>query len=223
LTVKLTTPDASTATQAVTVSSTGAGALKISAGPYEGLQTFTMAFSLASPQGLAITHIDFSCLDDGRVQYTTTKLPINSVACGPYTGVGNGRARVSAYAVAPGQTTESLLYTDAWYFHIWTFAELDHIVRSTYINMFSRLKAGNINGALNGFTATAAPIYSAIFNAIGVANLPSAVDHLGSLQTRELSEGFADYKFIQSTPNGPGTFPIHILRATDGIWRIDSM
>jgi hypothetical protein len=88
--------------------------------------------------------------------------------------------------------------------------------------MLARLRAGNIPGALNAFTGSAYAKYNAIFTQLE-ATLPTLVDQIGDIEDISFGADLAELGIVRNTPDGPQRFMIYLIRAEDGIWRIDSM
>ena len=64
--------------------------------------------------------------------------------------------------------------------------------------------------------------YQNVFTQLG-ANLSSAVDQIGTLQTGALNSEMAEYTVLRSAGGSAQTFLIYFLRGDDGVWQIDGM
>jgi hypothetical protein len=95
-------------------------------------------------------------------------------------------------------------------------------LRGVYDGMVTRLRAGNIQSALTAFTGSAYEKYNAIFTQLQ-PSLASLVDQLGELQEVTFNMDLAEFSFVRTTPDGPQKFMLYMIRAEDGIWRIDGM
>ena len=80
-------------------------------------------------------------------------------------------------------------------------AALDAQVRAVYEGMVSRLRAGDIEGALAFFTPGAAPQYREIFEDIG-ADLPSVANMLGTLTGGSVMGPLAEYLLVRDLEGG---------------------
>ena len=98
----------------------------------------------------------------------------------------------------------------------------DRMLRGIYNGMLDRLRAGNINGALNTVTSSIYDRFQTLFNA-NSANLPTIVNSLGTIQQVKASGDFAELLIMRNSPTGPVGYFVYLIRAEDGIWRIDSM
>src|SRR4029079_1481058 len=84
-------------------------------------------------------------------------------------------------------------------------------LRAIYDGMLSRLKAGNIPGALTAFTGSAYARYSAVFEQLR-ASLPSIVDRIGEVRESTMNLDLAEFAVVRSTPQGPRRFLIYLIR-----------
>jgi hypothetical protein len=88
--------------------------------------------------------------------------------------------------------------------------------------MLTRLKAGNVPGALTAFTGSVYDKYNEIFTQLQ-PSLAEIVDQLGEVEELTFNGEVGELTIVQNTPDGPQTFLIYMLRSEDGIWRIDGM
>ncbi len=95
-------------------------------------------------------------------------------------------------------------------------------LRAVYDGMLLRLKSGNIAGALTAFTGAAYAKYQAIFAQLQ-PNLAAIVDQLGEVREMSFGSDLAELSVVRDTPDGPRRFMLYLIRAEDGIWRIDGM
>jgi hypothetical protein len=101
-------------------------------------------------------------------------------------------------------------------------AVLQANLRGIYDGVLSRLKAGNVVGALTAFTGSAYEKYSAIFTQLQ-SSLATIVDQLGTVREITFNADVAELSVVRDTPEGPRLFMVYLVRAEDGIWRIDGM
>lgn len=98
----------------------------------------------------------------------------------------------------------------------------DTMLRDAYMEMLARLKAGNIDSALNAFTGGVREKYRNIFLALQ-PELPTIVDRLGTLQEGVIGEELAEYILSREVNGTRQGFLMYLLRSEDGVWRIDGM
>ena len=95
-------------------------------------------------------------------------------------------------------------------------------LRAIYDGMLQRLRAGNVPGALTAVTGSAYEKYRAIFTELQ-PTLASVVDRLGEIREMNFGADLAELGIVRDTPEGPQRFMLYMIRAEDGIWRIDGM
>ena len=102
--------------------------------------------------------------------------------------------------------------------------QLDGEIRGVLSAMFSKLRAGDIDGALTAFTPSAADRYRQTFLAIGPSNLASVIDRSGMLvDVGILANGLAECVFVRGAGAASRTFLVYLSKEGDGVWRISSM
>jgi hypothetical protein len=103
-------------------------------------------------------------------------------------------------------------------------ANPDDKLRATCNAMTSRLRAGDVEGAMNFITGGAMEQYRTLFNALRDAGqLPGAVDALGTMRGATIGNGFGELIISRETPSGTVAFLISFSRGPDGVWRIEGM
>lgn len=98
----------------------------------------------------------------------------------------------------------------------------DSMLRETYAQMLARLKAGNLDSALNAFTGGVRDKYRSIFLTLQ-PELPAIVDRLGTLREGVIGEELAEYILSREVNGTRQGFLMYLLRSEDGVWRIDGM
>jgi hypothetical protein len=106
--------------------------------------------------------------------------------------------------------------------HVTTAAEEDMKLRAVINGMLDALRRGDIEAALNFFSASRVEHQRNVFNAIG-ADLPNAVGRLGNIVDGQLSDGLAEYLIVRDFPDGKRGFLVYLLQEGDGVWRIAQM
>ena len=91
-----------------------------------------------------------------------------------------------------------------------------------YENMLLRLKAGNIDGALTAFTGSAYDKFKEIFTQLQ-PDLVNIIEQLGTVTEATFNLNVAELTLVRDNAEGTQRFMIYLLRAEDGIWRIDGM
>ena len=93
-------------------------------------------------------------------------------------------------------------------------------VRAVYSGVIDRLKASNIEGAVNLFTNVIRENYRTAFAQAG-SGLSAMVDGFGTVKGMRLNGDFAELLVVRATVEGDMVFSVFLVQDGDGIWRID--
>lgn len=219
VTAVVTTQDGQATSQSITVNSSGPGAFVVHAAPTEGLDSLQVTFTIENPGSTAFKQINFDLDNDGVPNLIATASQF----------VGGKLIVTATYPVG------------TWLAVIKVFDDQDRVIYSTtksivvlmpivlqgnllaiYDGMLARLRAGNIPGALTAFTGSAYDKYNAIFTQLQ-PSLKSIVDQLGEIREINFSDDVAEISVVRNTTDGLQRFMLYMIRAEDGIWRIDGM
>ncbi len=219
ITAVVTGMDGQTATQEITLESTGPAPFTVDASPTEGLGSLTVQFSIANPAHTPFNKIIVDLDGDG---YPNLIAIPNDVDNRPYTFTatypqGTWTATITALDAADQpifSTTRAIVVLMPEF--------LEGRLRAVYSGMLARLRAGNIPGAMTAFTGYAYAKYEAIFTQLRAA-LPGLVDQVGEIDETTFGVDLAEFSIVRNTSDGPQRFMVYLIRAEDGIWRIDSM
>lgn len=219
ITAVVTTQDGQSSSQSLTISSTGTGAFVVHAAPTEGLESLQVTFTVEDPAGTPFEQIFVDLDGDGfpNLILTPDQFVDGKVTIRATYPVGTWLAVVTAY-----DEQDRVIYSTSKSIVVRIPAILQNDLRGVYDGMVTRLRAGNIPGALTAFTGSAYEKYNAIFTQLQ-PSLSSLVDQLGELQEVTFNMDLAEFSFVRNTPDGPQKFMLYMIRAEDGIWRIDGM
>lgn len=214
LAVSGTAPEGAMLTRSVTVTASGRGPIELLATPTQGIAPLGVSFSAVS-DGMGIAQIEADYDGDGTVDFTLVQpeAVLQHTYAAP--GVYQAQIKVTDTQGTVHAFTQAVVAT--------SLASADAMLRGVYGGMLTKLRAGDIDGAVASFTASAREQYRGTFEAIGRANLASVVDRLGSIDGGTISERFAEYVLIRSKPEGPQVYLVYLIRGEDGVWRIDGM
>ncbi|MGE5169728.1 MAG: Ig-like domain-containing protein [Rudaea sp.] len=219
VTAVVVTQDGVTSSQSIVVNSSGRGAFVVHAAPTEGLESLDVTFTVENPDGVTFKQIDFDFEEDGLPDLIA--LPGDFVdgrlVVGATYPAGTWRAVIKAY-----DDQDQVIYATAKSIVVRLPSLLQGNLRAIYDGMLSRLKAGNVAGALTAFTGSAYEKYSAIFTQLQ-PSLATIVDQLGEVREIDFDADLAELSVVRDTPDGPRRFMVYLVRAEDGIWRIDGM
>ena len=214
LTATYTMQDGTTASQVINITSSGTNPIQVTATDYDGLAPMTFNLGVTDTTGNPILSVSVDPGGNGSVGTLT---------------IGSYDATIPLTYPNPGTYTPTVTVTDALGNHSQTvtivvrdISAVDSLLRNIYGGMLTKLKAGDINGALTAVTDGMHAKYQNVFTQLG-ANLSSAVDQIGTLQTGALNSEMAEYTVLRSAGGSAQTFLIYFLRGDDGVWQIDGM
>jgi hypothetical protein len=219
ITAVITTQDGQSSSQSITINSTGPGAFVVRAAPTEGLESLQVTFTVENPAGTIFKQIFFDLDGDGfpNLILTPDQFVNGKVTITATYPAGTWLAVLTAY-----DDQDRIVYSTSKSIVVRIPAIMQNDLRGVYDGMVTRLRAGNIQSALTAFTGSAYEKYNAIFTQLQ-PSLASLVDQLGELQEVTFNMDLAEFSFVRTTPDGPQKFMLYMIRAEDGIWRIDGM
>jgi hypothetical protein len=213
------TQDGTTFTDTLALESTGPGRFVVHAAPTEGLESLQVTFTAENPSELpfGVMYIDFSSDDNPDVIVNPSQFH-------------DGQFSISAtYAVGTWVSTivflddlGRLLYSTQKSIVVRRAQTLQAKVMAVYDGMLTRLRAGNIPGAMTAFTGSAYEKYNQIFAQLQ-PSLAEIIDQLGTITEINFNLDMAELTLVRDTETGQQRFLIYLLRSEDGIWRIDGM
>jgi len=213
----VTTQDGATASQAITVNSSGAAApFTVSIDEPDGIAPHTVTISVTGG-GTPVASVEFDVDGNGTVDLVSPGIPAAG-AQATYSSAGTVRPRVT-FKDAAG----TVIYTTTKQVHIVDPADKYNLVKGVFTGMLGRLSAGNTTGASTALTSTAGDKYLPVFDALGTA-LPATAGQLGTIQRATFTNGVAEIMLVRPGANGQSTaFFVYMIKDQDGIWRIDAM
>jgi hypothetical protein len=219
ITAVIPTQDGQSSSQSITINSTGPGAFVVRAAPTEGLESLQVTFTVENPAGTIFKQIFFDLDGDGfpNLILTPEQFVNGKVTITATYPAGTWLAVLTAY-----DDQDRIVYSTSKSIVVRIPAIVQNDLRGVYDGMVTRLRAGNIQSALTAFTGSAYEKYNAIFTQLQ-PSLASLVDQLGELQEVTFNMDLAEFSFVRTTPDGPQKFMLYMIRAEDGIWRIDGM
>lgn len=212
--VSATSPEGASVTQSVSVTASGPGQIQLLATPTQGIAPLPVTFGALSDTPV-IARIEADYDGDGTVDFTSADPDAVMEHTYPTPGVYEARFAVTDVQGATHPFTGLVVVN--------SLASMDAMLRGVYTGMLTKLRAGDIDGALTYFTAGTATKYRTVFSTIGAANLPSVVDRLGTIDDGTISDQFAEYVLVRNKPAGPQAYLVYLIRGQDGVWRIDGM
>ncbi|MEN8131743.1 MAG: PKD domain-containing protein [Pseudomonadota bacterium] len=200
--------------ESIEVTSSGPAPVQVRLEPPCGPAPHTVEYLIRSNTLNAMQSVELDFENDGQVDQVVTDLatPITY----DYPVPGSYTTAVTVYDDQGKQyrTIHPVMVTD--------IAQEDAKLRSIYLSMLERLKAGSITGALNNVTGGVHEKYREIFQSLA-PDLQAIVGQLGDLSTGAIGRDMAEYVVTRTVNGEQKAFPIYLLRSEDGVWRIDGM
>lgn len=219
VTAVVTTQDGQTTSQSIAINSTGPGAFVVRASPTEGLNSLQVTFTVENPGNVPFKQINFDLDNDGfpNVIATPNQFTDGTLTVTATYPVGTWLATIKVY-----DDQDHAIYSTTKSIVVLQPILLQGNLLAIYDGMLSRLRAGNIPGALTAFTGAAYDKYNAIFTQLQ-PTLASIADQLGEVREVNFGIDLAEFSVVRNTLEGPKRFMFYLIRAEDGIWRIDGM
>ena len=219
VTAVVTTQDGQSTSHSITINSSGAGAFVVHASPTEGLDSLNVSFTVENPGNVPFKQINFDLDNDGFPNVIATAAQFFD---GKLTVTATYPAGTWLAVIKVFDDQDRVIYSTSKSIVVFIPSILQGNLRAIYDGMLGRLRAGNIAGALTAFTGSAYDKYNAIFTQLQ-GSLATIVDQLGEISEINFGEDIAEFSVTRNTANGPQRFMLYMIRAEDGIWRIDGM
>jgi hypothetical protein len=219
ITAIVTTQDGQTSSRTITLNSTGRGPFVVRAAPAEGLNSLTVAITVENPDNSAFARMTFDLDNDGlaNVAVTPAQFSDGKLTVSATYPIGTWLAVVKAY-----DDQDRVIYSTSKSIVVLSPTVLQAKLNGIYDGMLNRLRAGNVQGALSAFTASARDRYGVVLGQLETA-LPSIIDQVGELTEFNFGIDLAELSVVRATSDGPRRFMLYMLRSEDGIWRFDGM
>ena len=212
--VTLTTLAGMTTTQALTVTSTGPGAVRITASPTQGMAPLEVVYQVSPGVATTIARVEVDIEGNGSFDQVLTAEPWSASVT--YSGSG------TVSPVIRVTDAQGVVRTEAIPIVLVDPAELDQNLRAVWSAMSTALAAGDKSTAMRYLDVSAQQKYGPVFDAL-LPNMPQIVGTFSALQSVTLSGGLGEYA-VNRTINGENRlFLIYFGRNGDGVWRLGSM
>jgi hypothetical protein len=214
LTVTATTPDGQTATDTLTVTSSGSAPFKIEATPGGGVAPLTVAFQLGNGTGHVLQSIAIDYDGDGVNDFTTTD-PKAALAY-TYNTPNAYQATVDAvddkgtHHIAKAQ----IVVKDA--------AQMDALFNSVWSSMQTALVGNDQGKALQFLDQQAKDKYGPVFQTLA-QDMPAILGTFSPLQRVSISERIGEYAVNRTIDGINRIFFIYFIQGEDGVWRLNAM
>ncbi len=214
LEIRVTTLDGQTATRNLTVTREGVRSFRAHAAPAAGIAPSPVRFEVSPTGARAVARIQVDYQGDGSIDFSTT----------------NPGAEIRFVYTAPGVYGARVLVMDAdgvQELHtvqvvVQDLVKVDQEVKEVLQSMLGSLRSGNVDAAVQAFAPSVRARYRGLFEAARLASA-SAVDSLGTVQDGSILGSMAEYVMVQDRPSGPKAYFVYLIKAKDGLWRIQQM
>ena len=214
LTVRVAAPDGRVITRSVTVTRAGIRSFRAHVVPTSGIAPSEVRFQATAAAERSIARIQVDYQGDGSLDASTTNPAADLRHTYTVPGVYNARVVVTDPFGYQEIHTVQVVVQD--------LAAVDRELRGIVQTMLTSLRAGDLDGAVRAFAPSNQPRFRSLFETAR-SNLATAVDSLGVLQDGSIMGSMAEYVMVQDRPDGPKAYFIYLMRARDGLWRIQQM
>jgi len=212
LTAIATAPNNQTATQSVSVTSSGSAPIQFVASPAQGVTPLAVTFTINNRTGNAIQSARADFTGSGFFIDVSPNVPITrSYATA---GTFNARFIITDSTGATYNQTVTIVAQDP--------AQIDQILRTAWNGFTTALAAGDTVQALQYFNNQAQQKYQPVFQALA-SSLPQIVGSFSQPQLMNITNEIGEYAINRTIDGVNRLFLIYFLRDVDGVWRVDSM
>jgi hypothetical protein len=211
LTATLTTLNNQTATQTLSVTSTGPAAIEVSASPTQGVAPLAVTFTVNNSTRNKIQ----SVLADFTGSGSFVNLGAVTTASNTYSA-GTFQAGFIVNDSAGVQYTQTITIV------VQDVAQIDQMLQTAWWGFTTVLSAQDTNQALQYFNAQAQQTYGPVISALQ-PNLPQIVASFSAPQLVSISGDVGEYALSRTINGVDQVFFIYFARDPDGVWRLDSM
>ena len=203
-----------TATQSLTITSTGSSPVDLDVDAETGFASHTVTFSLTDNTGATLTNIEYDVDSDGTPEYTTSD---------PAATFQHAYATPGCYTATVTATDDAVgTYVGTRVIAVLEATEQVSAVRAVYYQLLDNLRLGNIPAAVSAFTVTSQDAYESLFTEMQ-PTLSSIADTLGVITRTQVSGEIAEIVVTRDKNGVPFVYSVNLIRSESGIWRIEDM
>jgi len=207
-----TAPNRQSATQTVSVTSTGPAPIHVTASIAQGLAPLDVAFTVSNTtgKGLLVVQADFA--GSGSFGFFSPDAPLSN----RYTTPGTYRAAFNIVdsTGASFRQTVTIVVQDP--------AQVDQLLQQTWAGFTAALATRDKTQAQQYLNTQAQGRYGPVFDAL-LPQMPQIVASYSAPQTGLISDALGEYAINRMVSGVNRIFFIYFVKDVDGIWRIDSM
>ena len=214
VTATATSPDGTSASQSINVTSTGVAPISVLPSTTSAIAPANITFDLGNATGRAIKRIEADYDGNGTFNLVTTNP--NAVLQFTYAtpGIYNALFRVT--------DDQNVVHAFSVVLNIEDRNLVDQMLRTVWSSFTQALAAQNKAVAMNAITTSSREAYGPIYDALA-PEMQAIIGSFSALQSSMLSSTVGEYAVNRTIDGVNRIFFIYFLRDVDGVWRIDSM
>jgi hypothetical protein len=212
LPVTVTTQYGATATQSITVNSTGSSPFRVEMSDFEGVAPLEILLSVDNPSNAPFATIEYDTNDDGQPDHVATTLAVARVTLS-YSTAGLRQIRIKVKDAQGGELLNTVR-------RVYAVNPLDRyqMMKGVFDGMLGWLRVGDLDVAVIAINPLIRDKYKAMFASVG-SNIGAVADQIGAIRWGGVNGRFGEL-VIQRGGQG---FIATLVRGADGIWRIEGM
>lgn len=214
LTIVMTSPDGTTTTRTVSVTSTGTAPFRVSIQPPSGVAPFKTRFTVSPTGSTTVTRIVADFDGDGTADLTTT----DPNALLQYTYAVPAMYRPIITVTGSDGATHSLKLAVA----VMDTQKIDELFATIWDGMNNALRSGDIPMAVKHLNESAKRKYQPVFEVLK-PDMIQIINSYSSLRRASISEDVGEYAVVRSLNGQNHLYLIYFLKDADGVWRLDGM
>ena len=211
LTVTLNTLGNQTATQTLSVTSTGPAAIEVVASPTQGAAPLSVTFTINNRTGNAIQSVQADYAGGGGFISADPKLLSNSYIAAE---IYQATFIITVSTGASYQRSVTIAVQDT--------AQFDQMLRTAWQGFTTVLAARDTTQALQHFNAQGRAKYGPVFSAL-LPDLSQIVASFSAPELLSITGEVGEYAVTRMIGGVAQIFLIYFIRDTDGVWRLDEM
>ena len=211
LTVTLTTPNNQTATQTLSVTSTGPAVIEVLASPTQGVAPLSVTFTINNRTGNAIQSVQADYSGTGGFATVDPRTLSNT-----YTASGIYQATFIIIDSTGASYQQSVPIS------VQDTAQIDQMLQTAWWGFATSLATRDTAQALQYFNAQAQQKFQSVFQTLAT-DLPQIVSSFSAPQLVSVTSDVGEYAINRTIDGVDRIFFVYFLRDVDGVWRIDDM
>lgn len=214
VTATATTPEGITATQTISVSSSGTASIRVSVEPKSGIAPLKTTFAVQNNTASPISKIQIDFDGNGSIDYTGTDP--NAPVAFTYAAPGVYQARITV------TDSQSNVFTQDVLVSVQDGAQMDQMFTALLGGMNTALISGDVTKAGSYLNTAAKQKYLPVFQTL-LPQMPQIIASYSPLHRISISGEIGEYAINRTIGGRDKIFLIYFLQDSDGVWRLDAM